>query len=76
LASYTDLTYPSSRAPPAKLGEGKAFLPSPSLAGEGGRSDAASQKTVHTINTTVIRDFAANPDPGYLRSGKVHGALD
>ncbi len=44
--------------PPAKLGEGEeAFWPSPSLAREGGRGDASSRNTIHSINTTVIWDF-------------------
>jgi hypothetical protein len=50
-----------------------AFLPSPSLAGEGGRCDTASRNTIHIIQDFYIQDSAANPDSGFLCSGKVRG---
>jgi hypothetical protein len=66
---------------PAKIGEGReAFLPTPSLGGEGGRGDTASRNTT-IIRDFYVRDFAANPDLGFLHSGlfrpgKVCGPLN
>jgi hypothetical protein len=49
----------------------RAFLPSPSLAGEGGRGNAASLNTA-VIQDFYVWDFAANPYSGFLGSGLFH----
>ncbi len=74
------------RAPTAKLGKGEKTSPLPKLSWGRGRGAAASRNTIHTINTTVKRDFyiwdfATNPDSGFLHSGlfcsgKVRGAKE